>query len=202
MGEARERRRAGAALHVRAGGGLGGRATRPLSQILGPARPGRRCRSSPGRVVQLGTERGRGADDRAPDLRTQMSDALAIEHVGVVRPEASAVDPDQTILVDRGRITWIGPASAARVPPEAARVDATGRFAMPGLADMHAHPDSERDLLFLLAHGITTIRNMAGHARHIDWRDRIDHGELADPRLYTLEPGHHVKPSIHHAAAA
>ena len=111
-------------------------------------------------------------------------------------------DPDQTILVNGGRITWIGPASAARVPPDATRVDATGRFAMPGLADMHAHPDSERDLLFLLAHGITTIRNMVGHARHVDWRDRIDRGELAGPRIYTVGPVHDGKPSMRGGAVA
>jgi imidazolonepropionase-like amidohydrolase len=131
-----------------------------------------------------------------------MSDALAIEHVGVVRPEAAAVDPDQTILVDQGRITWIGPAAAARIPSDATRVNATGRFAMPGLADMHAHPDSERDLLFLLAHGITTIRNMVGHARHVDWRDRIDRGALAGPRIYTVGPVHDGKPSMRGGAVA
>jgi hypothetical protein len=131
-----------------------------------------------------------------------MTGAIAIEHVGVVRPEDSAVDPDQTILIDGGRIQWIGPASAARVPPTAARHDATGQFAMPGLADMHAHPNSERDLLLLLAHGITTVRNMAGRPRHLAWRSAIARGEIVGPRLWTVGPVVDGKPSMRAGAVA
>jgi len=127
---------------------------------------------------------------------------IAIEHVGVVQPASARVDADQTILVDRGRITWIGPAIAARVPNDATRVDGKGKFAMPGLADMHAHPDRERDLLLLLAHGVTTVRNMQGRPRQVVWRDEIDRGERVGPRIYTVSPVVDGKPSMRSGAVA
>ena len=44
---------------------------------------------------------------------------------------------DAAILVDHGRIAWIGPATAA--PPAATTHDAHGAWATPGLIDCHTH---------------------------------------------------------------
>jgi imidazolonepropionase len=45
--------------------------------------------------------------------------------------------PDAAILIDRGRIAWIGPAAAA--PPCDRIQDAGGAWATPGLIDCHTH---------------------------------------------------------------
>lgn len=47
---------------------------------------------------------------------------------------------DQTVVITAGRIAQIGPASEVRIPPEAVRIDGRGKYLLPGLADMHAHP--------------------------------------------------------------
>src|SRR5688572_32190307 len=70
----------------------------------------------------------------------------------------------QTVVVRDGKILSVGPASSAVVPPDATRIDGTGKFLMPGLAEMHAHvaggqaPGSEqtnKDIFFLyIANGI------------------------------------------------
>ena len=63
------------------------------------------------------------------------------------------------MLIEGGRIAAIGP---DLTPPAGAQVvDATGKFAIPGLWDMHAHLNHpEQDLAVMVAHGITGVREM------------------------------------------
>jgi hypothetical protein len=66
---------------------------------------------------------------------------------------------------------------------------------MPGLAEMHAHippvddlePMKEVLMLFAL-NGVTTIRGMLGHPRHLELREKIKSGEITGPRFYTSGP--------------
>jgi imidazolonepropionase len=44
---------------------------------------------------------------------------------------------DAALVVDGGRVAWVGPASGA--PPADERIDADGRAAIPGFVDSHAH---------------------------------------------------------------
>lgn len=113
---------------------------------------------------------------------------LAIENVAVLPMEREVVLADQTVLVRDGRIVALGPASALAVPADARRIDGRGRYLMPGLADMHVHVWDENDLYLFVANGVTTVRNMFGAPLHLDWRARIERGELVGPRLYTAGP--------------
>jgi imidazolonepropionase-like amidohydrolase len=87
---------------------------------------------------------------------------LALTHVTVVDVRDGTLRPDQTVLVAGSRIVWIGPSSDTAVPSEAHVVDATGRFAVPGLWDTHVHSAAGAGWHFplLVAYGITTVRNM------------------------------------------
>ena len=67
---------------------------------------------------------------------------VAFTHVTVLpmdRPGVEQALPDQTVVVRGDRIVAIGPAARTRVPAGATRVDARGKFLLPGLAEMHAH---------------------------------------------------------------
>lgn len=102
-----------------------------------------------------------------------------------------AVLRDQTVLVRGERIAALGPREAVEVPAGALRIDGAGRWLMPGLADLHVHLEyfDDPDLLTLfLAHGVTTVRNMDGRPYLLDWRDRVEAGELAGPTLVTAGP--------------
>ncbi len=112
---------------------------------------------------------------------------------------ANAVLRDQTVIVRDGRIAAVGPAASTTVPTGATRVDARGRFLIPGLAEMHGHvpavnPQAENqgfpeDVLFLyVAAGATTVRGMQGHPSHLALRERVRSGELIGPRLYLSGP--------------
>ena len=113
---------------------------------------------------------------------------VAFEDVSVVPMDAEHVVHGQTVVVDDDRITWVGPATAAQIPAGGQRIDGRGKFLMPGLADMHCHPCDEDDLLLLVAHGVTTIRNLEGMPRHVLWRERVASGQMLGPTIYTSGP--------------
>jgi imidazolonepropionase-like amidohydrolase len=113
---------------------------------------------------------------------------IAFEGVSVVPMDSERVLADQTVVVDGDRISWIGAAATADVPADAQRVDGRGKYLIPGLADMHSHPADEDDLLLLVTHGVTTIRNLFGMPRHVRWRERVAAGELLGPRILTSGP--------------
>jgi imidazolonepropionase-like amidohydrolase len=124
------------------------------------------------------------------------TDLFAFTHVDVVPLDQEGVLPDQNVIVSAGLITAVGPAAETAVPPGATEIDGTGRFLMPGLAEMHGHlPRADmpaqvaEDLLFLfVANGVTTVRGMQGDPKQFELRGRIERGELVGPRLVLGSP--------------
>jgi imidazolonepropionase-like amidohydrolase len=122
--------------------------------------------------------------------------AVAFVNVNVIPMDRETVLADQTVVVSGGKIASIGPAAKAQVPAGATKVDATGKYLMPALAEMHAHvpggqaPDAvvERVIFLYAANGIGTIRSMLGHPRHIPLRERLAKGELFGPRMWSSGP--------------
>ena len=104
--------------------------------------------------------------------------------------------PNQTVLVRGDRIVEIGPAGRVKVPEGGIRVEGRGKYLTPGLAEMHAHipggqaADSivERTLFLYVSGGITTIRGMLGHPRHLELRERAARGDLVSPTIYASGP--------------
>ncbi|HEU0301414.1 MAG TPA: amidohydrolase family protein [Longimicrobium sp.] len=118
---------------------------------------------------------------------------LALAHVTIVDVESGALRPDQTVLIRGGRIAWTGPAAEARVPAGARVVDATGRYAIPGLWDMHVHTSREgRALHFwpqFLAYGVTGVREMGSYLDSLQyWRARARQPGSGAPRIVYSSP--------------
>lgn len=119
-------------------------------------------------------------------------DDLAIVNARVLPMDRDTVLENHTIIVQGGKITWLGDSRRATVPSNAVRVDAAGRFVMPGLADMHVHLLADAGtggLAQYLSAGITTVRNMRGDTTHLAWRRAITERRLTGPRIYTAGPG-------------
>lgn len=114
--------------------------------------------------------------------------ATAFVDVVVVPMDENRVLRNQTVVVRGGRIAAIGPAGATAIPRNATTIDGRNKYLVPGLADMHTHVQSEAELLLLLAHGVTTIREMFGCPYKLVWRDRIARGEMLGPAIYTSGP--------------
>ena len=121
----------------------------------------------------------------------------ALTNVTVLPMTSDVVLPGRTVVVRDGVISAVGPADDIEVPRGATVIDGTGRFLMPGLAEMHAHvppganPPREEveDILFLyVANGITTIRGMLGSAYQIPLAGEIERGEVLGPNFYVGAP--------------
>jgi imidazolonepropionase-like amidohydrolase len=94
---------------------------------------------------------------------------------------------ERSVLLRDGRIASVEPRGALERSGFEV-LDGSGRFLMPGLADMHVHWWRPEDGRLYLDRGVTTVRNMAGAPVHLDMARRVELGELAGPRLVTATP--------------
>jgi imidazolonepropionase-like amidohydrolase len=122
---------------------------------------------------------------------------IAITHVTVIDVTGGPVQPDSTALVSGTHIAAVGPSSSIAIPRGAKIVDGSGKFLIPGLADMHLHltgsgePDGSRDFLLplLIANGITTVRDMGGKVEFLKkLRGEIASGARLGPQIFFTGP--------------
>jgi hypothetical protein len=98
-----------------------------------------------------------------PDSRAK---PIAFSHITVVNVAATdsphALMPDQTVIVNGNRIVAVG--KGVSIPRAAQVIDATGKYLIPGLWDMHVHT-GPKELFFplYLANGVTGFRDMGGN---------------------------------------
>ena len=91
---------------------------------------------------------------------------------------------ETSMLIDSGRIRWIGPPEGRGLPRGTVTVDAGGRFAIPGLFDMHGHGDWCGRPTFI-EYGVTSMRNMGGRIE--TERGNADRGDFTSsptPRCF------------------
>lgn len=122
-----------------------------------------------------------------PDLSPIPEEVLAFVNVHVIPMDSDRILDDQTVIVEDGRIAALGPAEGVQVPAGARRIEGSGRYLIPGLADMHTHASYPADLLQYLAYGVTTVLDM-GHSDEtpiLEWRDRIRGGQMLGPTIYS-----------------
>lgn len=138
-----------------------------------------------------------GGSACAQNARTQSKNReVAFVNVNVIAADSDRVLKEQTVVVRGDRIVEIGSATKVKVPANMLRVDGTGKFLMPGLAEMHGHippPQAPREytesVLFLyVANGITTVRGMLGAPNQLELRDKANRGEILAPTLYLAGP--------------
>ena len=121
-----------------------------------------------------------------PSLRSQ-TPTLVLSHVNVVDVEKGAIKADVTVTIANGRIAAVA-AAESRPPAGAHIIDATGKYLIPGLWDMHVHWYEERFLPLFIANGVLGVRQMFGAPLHLSWRDRINRGVLLGPRHVVGSP--------------
>ena len=118
-----------------------------------------------------------------------------ITDVSIVDVATGTILENRFIVVDSGKIKSISSSFENRDGYELI-IDGGGKFAVPGLAEMHAHIPSppiskeqlEETLFLYLSNGITTIRGMLGHPSHLELRRQVQRGEVLSPRIYTSSP--------------
>jgi imidazolonepropionase-like amidohydrolase len=91
---------------------------------------------------------------------------------------------DSVVVIESGRITAAGPRSQVKIPNGATRIDAQGKFVMPGLWDMHAHLFQAEFGPAYLAAGVTTVRDVGNEIEYgTRFRDAFNRGIAAGPRM-------------------
>ena len=128
-------------------------------------------------------------------LQTAATDYY-FDNVNVIPMDTETVLYQQRVVIRNGAIVAVGPAGQLGSPSNSRRIDAAGRYLMPGLAEMHAHVPGKnqgeqtvQDVLNLyLANGITIIRGMLGEPWHLVLRQQLAVGNWTGPRLITSGP--------------
>ena len=113
--------------------------------------------------------------------------ALVFMHVTIIDATGAPAKPDMTVVIIGGRISAIGKAGRISVPNGSQVVDASSKFLIPGLWDMHVHTSDRVFLSLFVANGITSVRDMGvspdGFEQLQQWRKQIADGALVGPRI-------------------
>lgn len=128
----------------------------------------------------------------------------AFTNVSVIPMTSNRVIENQTVVIRGDEISLIAPSENVEFDSEATIIDGTGKFLIPGLAEMHGHvpptdPPSnaprymnmeyvENTLFLYTAAGITTVRGMLGWANQLELKDKVSSQEIIGPSLYLAGP--------------
>ena len=113
-----------------------------------------------------------------------------ITGVSVLSPDGTEMLANRTVLLDNGKIISIsqGENTNANLPEGVLRVDGSGKFLIPGLADSHIHLQrSPNDFLLYVANGVTQVRSMGGSDPDLVLREEIKGGRIG-PHFYVSSP--------------
>jgi imidazolonepropionase-like amidohydrolase len=124
---------------------------------------------------------------------------LLIRHATIIDVAGGRAVPGQAVAIVGDTIRAVGSDAALARRFEARRtVDATGKFVMPGLWDMHVHFGGGPDLIeenkallpVYVAYGVTTVRDCAADISDsvLAWRSAVAAGTLLGPTIYTSGP--------------
>jgi imidazolonepropionase-like amidohydrolase len=114
--------------------------------------------------------------------------------------------PNAAMILENGRIAWVGPAAKLKPPPSAPVTDLQGKYMMPGIINLHVHlgatvgldqnekfftPENvEKDLKTYASYGVTTVLSMGTDKDSIfKIRDEQRAGRPTETRIYTAGQG-------------
>jgi imidazolonepropionase-like amidohydrolase len=114
--------------------------------------------------------------------------------------------PNAAMILENGRIAWVGPAAKLKPPPSAPVTDLQGKYMMPGIINLHVHlgatigldqnekfftPENvEKDLKTYSSYGVTTVLSMGTDKDSIfKIRDEQRAGRPTETRIYTAGQG-------------
>jgi hypothetical protein len=125
---------------------------------------------------------------------------LAFRSVTIIDMTGASPKSDMTIVISGGRIADVGKTKDVTIPKGARVIDASGKFLIPGLWDMHWHlrwKNETRNVLFplMIANGVTGVRDMFSDCTKncapslptintiTHWRREFAAGTLIAPRI-------------------
>src|SRR5947209_7309868 len=124
------------------------------------------------------------------------SQPLAFTHATVIDMTGAKPESDMTVVIEGNRIAALGKTGRVRIPKDAQIINASGKFLIPGLWDMHVHTLREDRLAtffpLFVANGVTSVRDMSSTLANFDmlkqWRGEITNGTRLGPRIIAAGP--------------
>jgi imidazolonepropionase-like amidohydrolase len=126
---------------------------------------------------------------------------VALTNVRVIDGTGAAPRDNQTVVIQNGRITAVGPAASTQPPANARVLDLAGHTVFPGIVGMHNHTfyttsfGRSVQLNFssprlYLGSGVTTIRTTGSMSPYseLNLRKAIDDGQAPGPRMHVTGP--------------
>jgi len=135
----------------------------------------------------------------ASSVQARENADLLIRGASVVDVAHGSILPRQAVAVRGDSIVAVGPDRTISRRFESKRtVDASGKFVMPGLWDMHVHFGGGPELIaenkallpLYVAYGVTAVRDCAADISSsvLEWRDGVAKGRLLGPTIFTSGP--------------
>lgn len=140
----------------------------------------------------------------APDVRSLVSvgePVIALTNVRVIDGTGAATRDNQTLIIENGRITALGPSATTPAPANARIIDLTGHSVMPGLMGLHNHTfymtsfgrsvqQNHSAPRLYLASGVTTIRTTGSMSPYseLNLKRSITNGQAPGPRMHVTGP--------------
>ncbi|MDQ3818767.1 MAG: hypothetical protein M3362_13955, partial [Acidobacteriota bacterium] len=124
---------------------------------------------------------------------------LVFTHVTIIDVTGGPSKSGMTVVVVGKRIVTVGRNGKVRIPPDAQIIDASGKFLIPGLWDMHVHtlakeendPSDDFFLTSYIAYGVTGVRDM-GSGKSLEQIDQlrkeIEEEKRLGPRIFAAGP--------------
>lgn len=122
---------------------------------------------------------------------------LAFVGVNVIPMDTERVLTRYTVVVQGDRIVAVDPADEASLPRGTRRVEAQGRYLIPGLIDVHAELLSggriaadlvDEELAVMVANGVTAWRSPVGRPSLLEHRERVAATDVVAPTIYVASP--------------
>ena len=108
---------------------------------------------------------------------------IVITNVNIFDQGIDGFHDGQTVVMEQGRISAVGPSADVTSPSGAFLIDGTDRFLIPGLWDMHVHL-ARPDLIKHLAAGVTMVRDMGNAPDELDrMHKEVASGALVGPGI-------------------
>jgi len=148
-----------------------------------------------------------GAPEKLPDAPakginisfSQPSDVptgkLALTGARIITMHGDDVIDDGTVVIDRNRITAVGPRASTAVPSDAKVIDVAGKTIMPGIVDVHWHGSMGADEIIpqqswinyaALAFGVTTLHDPSNNSSEIFTSAEMQRaGEILGPHIFS-----------------
>jgi imidazolonepropionase-like amidohydrolase len=137
---------------------------------------------------------------------TLHAEVKVLKNFTLIDGTGRAAVPNSAMIVDAGRITWVGPVAQLKAPAGAESVDLTGKFVMPGIINLHGHlgavidltqsvdniteANVEKNLKTYASYGVTTVLSMGTDKDLVlSMRDKQRAGRPKETRIYSAGQG-------------